>query len=86
LPARVSRQASREIEQIEGGLAVARAADRARARRVTGLTEDALVAATRFSQIEALGVQIAPHAAGRLRVIADAGALGLLRVIEDASS
>jgi hypothetical protein len=85
LPARVNRQASREIKQIKGGLTVARAADQARVRLVAGVTEDALVAATAFSQIEALGVQITPHAAGRLKAIADMGTVGLARIVQDAS-
>jgi hypothetical protein len=86
LPARVNRQASGEVARIEGGLTVALAADRARVRRVAGLTEDALMATARLSAVEALAGQIVPHAQGRLKLIADAGAVGLLTIINDVAS
>ena len=82
LPARVSRQVDGELARIEGGLAIARAAYAA--PRATGsVTEDALVATARLSTVESLAIETAPHAEGRLKLIADAGAVGLLAVIND---
>jgi len=81
LPSRVERQTGRALERIRASQAVATAHEVAKVEVIQDVTEAALMATANVSAIEALLVARTPHAEGRLRTIADAGALGMAEVV-----
>lgn len=81
VPSRVERQTGRALEQIRAGQAVASARETAKVEVIAEVTEAALLATSHVSAVEALLVSRTPHAEGRLRHIADAGAIGMANVV-----
>lgn len=81
LPSRVERQTNRALQNIRSHQAVATAHEVAKVEVIQDVTEAALMATSNVSAIEALLIARTPHAEGRLRHIADAGALGMSEVV-----
>ena len=81
LPSRVERQRRRQvaIAKAEGSVLAAQA--NARVEAVAHVTETALMCASHISDLEGLLVNRTPHAAGRLKHIADAGTAGVANVV-----
>lgn len=79
------RQVKRDIQRSKREAAAAVARHNARVEVVADVTEAALCAAAEISLLEGvLGANI-PGSAGRLAHIADAGALGLAKIVTKAS-
>ncbi len=81
LPSRVERQTGRALERIRAGQAVVTAREVAKVEVIQDVTEAALMATANVSAIEALLVARTPHAEGRLKHIADSGAIGMAEVV-----
>jgi hypothetical protein len=81
----LATRTGREISRLESRAELARRADRLHMRRVTEVTVDGLDAAAYISMVEWDRAQVAPHAAARLRGIADIGAMGIMSLIHEAA-
>lgn len=80
-PARLDRQTGRALERLHAGAELARYRDHLRIERVAEAAERGQAAVAHISAMEAVLVQSVPHAQDRLRQIADAGAVGIARVV-----
>lgn len=83
LPERTRRDARQEIDRVKAGLAVIRAHDKARVRRVSGLTEDVQVSATLLSARQGLLQQLVPGAAAYLQLVTQTGVMGMAKILGD---
>jgi hypothetical protein len=81
LPAKLDRQVARALQQIDASAAVARRSDQLRIQRVAEATASGLIAVAQVSALEAAMVRAAPHAEGRLRAVADVGALNIAAAV-----
>lgn len=83
LPEKTRREARQEIDRVKAGLTVIRAHDKARVRRVSGLTEDVQVSATLLSARQGLLQQLVPGAAPYLHLVTQTGVMGMTKVLQD---
>ena len=77
----LERQTGQALESIRAGQAVASAREVAKLEVIAEVTEAALLATSHVSALESLLVARTPHAEGRLRHIADVGALSMADVV-----
>jgi hypothetical protein len=81
LPARLGRQLGKSLDRMETQAIVARRGDQLRIQRTAEAAGTGLVAVGQISVLEAVMVRAAPHAEGRLRTVADAGALSIAEIV-----
>lgn len=81
LPSRAERQKQRALECVRADQQVAAAEEAAKVEVIAEVTETALLATSHVSAIESALADRVPHAEGRLRQIANAGALGMTDVV-----
>jgi hypothetical protein len=84
LPSRIDRRVGRAVEQIDANMAVALHRDAARIERITETTQRGMLAVSHLAAVEATLAQVSPQAAGELRAVAVAGALGIVSVVHQA--
>lgn len=82
---RKERQASRSISETRLAGEIVKAQEAVKIDAIRAVTEEALLAASDISSLEAALAARTPHAIGRLSYIADIGAQGLGRVVSDLS-
>jgi hypothetical protein len=80
-PAGASRKLARQLERLDAQALAVQHHDSLRIGRVEQAATHGLVAVAQISGVEASLGQIAPHAAGRLRAVADAGTIGIAGVV-----
>jgi hypothetical protein len=80
-PAQISRKHLKQLEHMDGVALAVQHHDSLRLDRVEQATARGLVAVAQISSLEASLVQVAPHAAGRLRAVADAGTIGIVGIV-----
>ena len=80
-PANINRQLSRQLQHLDAQALSVQHADRLRVDRVEQATAHGLVAVAQISGLEASLVRMAPHAAGRLQAVADAGTIGIAGIV-----
>jgi hypothetical protein len=85
LPSRLDRQVVRAREQIDAQQMVAMHRDQARIARVAGTAEHGMMRAGQLGVLEAGLAQLAPNAGAYVHASAVAGALGIARVVHDAT-
>jgi hypothetical protein len=83
-PAKLDRQVSRALAQIDASAAVARHADLARLERIASTTQHGMIAVSHLAAVEAALAQVTPHAAERIHAVAVAGTLSIAGVVYDA--
>ena len=84
-PAKLDRQVSRALAQIDATQLVALHRDQARLARVAGTASYGMQRAAHLGILEASLVQLAPSAAGYVRACAVGGGIGLAGGVSDAS-
>jgi hypothetical protein len=82
-PAKLDRQTTRALVQIERSAAVARCQDRARIDRVATTTLHGMRRASQLGACEVLLAQATPQAAGYVHAVAVSGALGIVAIVQD---
>ena len=82
LPARVERQLSRQVATIQARAVVQAAQQSSKVAVIEEVVESAMLATARVGQLEGLLSAQTPEVAGRLRFIAEAGALGMGAVVQ----
>ncbi len=83
VPSRWNR-AGKELDRINARADLARHSDRRRIERIVDAAQHGAVAVTHLSALEGSLVQTVPHAQPRITAIADAGALGIAKVVFEA--
>lgn len=83
-PERLNRQLARRLERMDAQALAVQHDDQLRIARVQQATARGLVAVAQVSNLEASLVRAAPHAEGRLRVIADSNAISIAGIVADA--
>jgi hypothetical protein len=81
LPARLGRQLGKSLDRMEAQAIVARRANQIRIQNAADAAGSGLIAVGQISVLEAAMVRAAPHAEGRLRTVADAGALSIAEIV-----
>jgi hypothetical protein len=81
LPRRLGDQLERSLQHVEAHGLLNVHEDGVRLSRVEQAATHGLIAVAQISSLEASLVQVAPHAAGRLRTVADAGTIGIVGVV-----
>ena len=80
-PARVNHKLARRLERMDAQALAAQHADQLRIGHVEQAAARGLVAVAQISSLEAVLVRAAPHAEGRLRVVADAGTISIAGIV-----
>ena len=83
-PSKLDRKVSQALSQIDASTTVATRRDLARLERVTQTTQRGMVAVSHLASIEAALMDATPHAAGRIRAVACAGAIQIVGIVHDA--
>ena len=83
-PARLDRQVSRALRQIDASAAVARHVDLTRLERIASTAQHGMIAVSHLAAVEAALVQATPHAAERIHAVAVAGTVAIAGVVYDA--
>jgi hypothetical protein len=85
LPARAGNlfptKLARALERIDSETTLAKRYDQARIERVAHATESGLAAVAHISAVESMLIQNVPLAEGRLKAVADGGALAISRIV-----
>jgi hypothetical protein len=84
LPSKLDRAISKELVRIDAATELGKHSDRQRIDRIMEATQRGQVAAAAISGTELTLVRGFPHAQARISAIADAGAMGLVRVVYEA--
>jgi hypothetical protein len=84
VPSRWDRAIGKELDRINARADLARHSDRRRIERIVDAAQHGAVAVTHLSALEGSLVQTVPHAQPRVTAIADAGALGIAKVVFEA--
>ena len=82
-PERLNRQVARRLERMDAQALAVQRDDQLRITRVQQATARGLVVVAQVSNLEASLVRAAPHAEGRLRAIADSGAISIAGIVAD---
>jgi hypothetical protein len=80
-PTRVSRSLAKQFARMDANALAVRHHDSLRIDRVEQATAHGLVAVAQISGLEASLVRMAPHAAGRLQAVADAGTIAIAGIV-----
>lgn len=80
-PAGVSRQLARQLDRQDRQALALQHHDALRIDRVEQATAHGLIAVGQISGLEASLVRMAPHAAGRLQAVADAGTIAIVGIV-----
>jgi hypothetical protein len=80
-PAQISRKHLKRLDRMDGVALAVRHHDSLRVDRIEQATARGLIAVGQISSLEASLVQVVPHAAGRLRAVADAGTIGVVGIV-----
>jgi hypothetical protein len=80
-PARGNRQIGKQLAHMDDAALAAAHSDALRVGRAQHAATHGLVAVAQISSLEASLVQLAPHAEGRLRAVADAGTIGIAAIV-----
>jgi hypothetical protein len=83
-PSKLDRNVSRALAEIDAGATVALRRDMARLERITQTTQTGMMAVSHLASVEAALMEATPHAAGRIRAVACAGAIQIVGVVHDA--
>jgi hypothetical protein len=84
LPSRLDRRVSYALAQIDADTTVALRRDMARLEHITQTTQSGMMAVSHLASVEAALAEATPHAAGRIRAVACAGAIQIVGVVHDA--
>jgi len=84
VPSKLDRAISKELARIDGATELGKHSDRQRIDRIMEATQRGQVAVAAISGLELTLVQGVPHAQARITAIADAGAMGIARVVYEA--
>jgi hypothetical protein len=80
-PARINNKLGKRLERMDAQALAVQHDDQLRIARVEQAAARGLVAAAQISSLEASLVRAAPHAEGRLRAIADSGAISIAGIV-----
>lgn len=80
-PSRINNKLGRQLERMDSQALAVQHADQLRIGRAEQAAARGLVAVAQLSSLEASLVRIAPHAEGRLRAVADAGAISIVGIV-----
>lgn len=83
-PAKLDRQVSRALAQIDANTTVATRRDMARLERITETTQRGMLAVSHLASVEAALAQATPHAAAQIHAVAVAGTIGIVGVVHEA--
>jgi hypothetical protein len=85
-PSRVNRRLSQQLEQMDAQAVVAQHADQLSIARAVQTAAHGIEGVAFLSMIEASKVQQAPHAEGRLRMVADTASFTIANIVARSGS
>lgn len=80
-PIHINHKLGRQLERMDAQTLALQHADQLSIARVEQAAARGLVGIAQLSSLEASLVRIAPHAEGRLRAVADAGAISIVGIV-----
>ncbi|HTZ86652.1 MAG TPA: hypothetical protein VMB05_08290 [Solirubrobacteraceae bacterium] len=80
-PAGPSRKLAKQLGRLDAQALAVQHHDSLRVGRVEQAAAHGLIAVAQISGLEASLTHMAPHAAGRLRAVADAGTIGIVGIV-----